>query len=1139
MERDEAATIRTMAFTRSALDRHLLDPARAAAILERAGAEPARAAEDLFSEAGIAAGIGEMETLRDEAEALLRDPTEDLLATFASLPLGPAARLTLGLAPAAPPAHASLSPGGEQTLAPPLPSGHPSDFEVLSPTGQALGAGAPPRPAHDPLATLHQRSAGLAPSGFPIASDGGKSGPDTIADFSPSDWASFPSGDSGRGSGELRLSKSSSDRFRVLRQHARGGLGAVSVAFDEELRREVALKEIREPHAEDAHSRARFLIEAEVTGGLEHPGVVPVYSLGRNELGRPFYAMRFIRGESLRKAIEGFEQEKATLSPAERDLRLRAFLRRFVDVCNALEYAHSRHVIHRDLKPDNIMLGPFGETLVVDWGLAKALDRPDAPSIHGEAALKPVTVIGTTGTVQGSILGTPQFMAPEQAEGATDTLGPLCDVYSLGATLYNILTGRPPFTDKNVYGIVEKVRAGTFPSPREVDPAIPAPLNAIVLKAMALRPADRYPSCRALADDIDRWLGDEPVSAFRDPWTVRLARWAKRHKTAVSMAAVLMPTVLVGLSVFTLMIDRERARTEVQKERAEENFETATRAIDSLLTEVGEIDLRDAPQMEATRRALLEKALDFYLTFLKNNSGRSLLRREVGRAHGRVGEIQDHLGQLGAAVAAFREAEKVQRASLAADPGNVDLREDLASTLHRWGIVLKKLDRMDEAEAKLREAAEIRAAIEHDAPSDPEARRATASSRYYLGSVLGRLQDRTDEARALYNQAIATERELAASQRPDPQDDRLLARYLNNLARLSDGASKAEARDFDEAIALQRKLAGLYSSQPSYKAELAWFLNNRAVLEMRSDPEAAKADLQDALKLGEELTRDHPLVPDYWRDYAAYLRLSGQLALRDGLESDAKDAFSRSHEALDQTIKIRRNLVDAYPDRPEYRQRLALALNDLGAFERGLGHPEQARKALDESVSLLRALVAASPSIHEYRRDLANVLIEDGTLRAQSGDLAGALASFTTSLGEATTALEARPGGIDYLQPRNLALRSLANLALLRKDPADASRWIADLQAATSSSPSDQFLCAALGLRALALLPPLDALPEADRQALDASLRALIATSLTASADPSYTPPREALADFTLLLSDPQVGPALRRLGLADASPPG
>ena len=168
-------------------------------------------------------------------------------------------------------------------------------------------------------------------------------------------------------------------RFRILRHHASGGLGAVFVALDGELHREVALKQILERHADDPGSRARFLLEAEITGGLEHPGIVPVYGLGSDANGRPYYAMRFIKGDSLKQAIDGFHgDERLRREPGRRSLELRKLLRRFIDVCNAVDYAHSRGVLHRDIKPGNIVVGKHGETLMIDWGLAKATGRADS-----------------------------------------------------------------------------------------------------------------------------------------------------------------------------------------------------------------------------------------------------------------------------------------------------------------------------------------------------------------------------------------------------------------------------------------------------------------------------------------------------------------------------------------------------------------------------------------------------------------------------------------------------------------------------------------------------------------------------------------------------------------------------------------
>jgi serine/threonine-protein kinase len=285
------------------------------------------------------------------------------------------------------------------------------------------------------------------------------------------------------------LSSPSARRFLILRPHAKGGLGEVFVARDEELRREVALKEIQERHADHPESRARFLLEAEVTGSLEHPGIVPVYGLGTYGDGRPFYAMRFVRGDNLKDAIERFHRDKAALPAGERALRLRQLLGRFVDVCQAIAYAHSRGVLHRDLKPGNVMLGKYGETLVVDWGLAKVLGQADVEVSEGLLASSADSAL----TQAGRALGTPAYMSPEQAAGRLDQLGPRSDVYSLGATLYCLLTGQAPFPSGDVGEVLGKVQRGDFPRPRELDRGIHPALEAVCRKAMALRPEDRYP----------------------------------------------------------------------------------------------------------------------------------------------------------------------------------------------------------------------------------------------------------------------------------------------------------------------------------------------------------------------------------------------------------------------------------------------------------------------------------------------------------------------------------------------------------------------------------------------------------------------------------------------------------------------
>src|SRR3954453_18749263 len=358
---------------------------------------------------------------------------------------------------------------------------------------------------------------------------------------------------------------SDGQRFRILRPHARGGLGAVFVALDSELNREVALKQILDRHADDPDSRARFLLEAEVTGRLEHPRVVPVYGLGCDAEGRPFYAMRLVKGQSLKEAVEHFHAAGGAGDPRRWNLELRRLLGRFVAVCNVVAYAHSRGVLHRDLKPANILLGPYGETLVVDWGLAKVVGRGEAAARSGavEATLQPGSGSGSSETLPGTALGTPAYMSPEQAEGRLDQVGPLSDVYSLGATLYCLLTGKPPIDETEVGEALRRVQRGEFPPPRTVRPSVPQGLEAICLKAMALKPEERYPSAPALAEDLEHWRAGEPASAYRAPPAVRLTRWGRRHRTAAVGIGALLVTAVAGLVVSNVLISYQKQQTEL------------------------------------------------------------------------------------------------------------------------------------------------------------------------------------------------------------------------------------------------------------------------------------------------------------------------------------------------------------------------------------------------------------------------------------------------------------------------------------------------------------------------------------------------------------------------------------------------
>ncbi|MDX1948363.1 MAG: serine/threonine-protein kinase [Pirellulaceae bacterium] len=365
-------------------------------------------------------------------------------------------------------------------------------------------------------------------------------------------------------------STSAGMRFRIVRPHAQGGLGKVSVARDAELNREVALKEIRPQYADDPGSRSRFMLEAEVTGGLEHPGIVPVYGLGTYPNGRPFYAMRFIRGDSLKEAIARFHDPEhiKKQSAGERAVELRQLLGRLIDVCQAIQYAHDRGVLHRDLKPGNIMLGKYGETLVVDWGLAKAQGKAEpVKSLEQEAKLAVTSGSSSEPTQMGSVVGTLQYMSPEQAAGRLDLLGPATDVFALGATLYHILVGQAPYQQTTRETLLAAVQKGEFPPPRRINPRVPKTLAAICMKAMAREPGDRYISCSALVADLEHWLADEPTSAYRESLRERFLRWRRKHPRIVAGFAATLLIGVVASTVTSLILAEKNRAVEAESRR--------------------------------------------------------------------------------------------------------------------------------------------------------------------------------------------------------------------------------------------------------------------------------------------------------------------------------------------------------------------------------------------------------------------------------------------------------------------------------------------------------------------------------------------------------------------------------------------
>lgn len=752
-------------------------------------------------------------------------------------------------------------------------------------------------------------------------------------------------------------------RFRIIREHARGGLGEVFVAVDTEVNREVALKEIRPEYANHPESRARFLIEAEVTGRLEHPGIVPIYSIGRQSDGRPFYAMRFVRGESLKEAINRLHATPDAL-PTARALGRQALLRHFLAVCYAVDYAHARGVVHRDLKPANIMLGGFGETLVVDWGLAKPIGEVGSVWVDGKAGspdasqpspIVPSSWIGmdSTLTQTGQVIGTPAFMSPEQAAG--DLVGPASDIYSLGATLYAILTGRPPFEEGTVAALLDLVRSGTIVPPRGVNQAIDPALDAVCRKAMALKPEDRYGSVRALADDVERWLADEPTSAYAEPAWKRVARWGRRHRTAVLSAAAALAVAIVALAISTALLRRANGEIRNSERMARENLRESSRVVASMFDQVVP-KLPDLKGGDATQQALLKSALKFYNEFVLRRGDELPTRLEAAGAYLRLGDVYGKLSQPEEAIAAYSESIRILEAlAIAPDPDPAVLKR-LAAALASLATLGREQGRHEEAEPLFRRAIKIDERLIEKFPADSELRMGLARRRYSLAIMLQNFQ-RPEEARAEYEAALAIQERCVALAPEDPQYRDHLASTLYEYGYLLDvrGETAKAVTIYERLVSLQTSLVEAYPSVGRYQYALSNSLSYLGALYSRSSrPADAQNAHQKAISLFERLVDEHPEVADNQQGLAMALGNLANFLARSGRPSRAEKYHRRALHVFDA-------IAAKEPGRLNNQDAIALTYFYIGDDLRLQGSYLEAIEAYDQAAAKYESMRENSP----------------------------------------------------------------------------------------------------------------------------------------------------------------------------------
>jgi serine/threonine-protein kinase len=772
----------------------------------------------------------------------------------------------------------------------------------------------------------------------------------------------------------------------------------VFVARDAELGRTVALKEIQIQHLNKPAYRSRFVLEAEINGNLEHPGIVPVYGLGRYADGRPFYAMRFIEGDSLKHAIARYHREAPGMSPTDQALGLRKLLGRFIDVCDAIAYAHSRGVLHRDLKPDNVMLGRFGETLVVDWGLAKALGAaepaPDPGSGLTGGPLVPPSGGSHEPTLAGSQLGTPGFMSPEQASGDVDHLGPATDVYSLGATLYCLLTGQAPLSGGDAIG---RAIRGDVPAPRSVKPDVPRALESVCLKALSLKPEDRYPSAAALRDDVEHWLADEPVSVGREPLWTRAWRWVRKHRTLATTAAAV---ALVGLVSLFAAYRREArysaslaaANTEIRRRNvdlakanikldqaniglmkangeSERWLNEAFGAIESYYTDVGGSVLRERPDLKELQKKLLARPLAFYERLTSeyaaappdDDRGRERLARgrvSLGRIHLTLSQNDQARVQFQSALALY-ESLKERR------PEVLDYRAGLAVSINGLGGVLADTGRLAEAAAEYGKAIAIREDLVKRQPGVPDYQDGLAMTYTNLANLL-RATARSAGAVEAYGKAIAIREGLLKRQPGVPEYQDGLRRSYGGLGNvLRDTGRTAEAVEAHrKSVAIGEDLVKRHPDIPDYGHGLATSHIGLGIVLSAGRPAEAAAEYVKAIAIVEDLVKRQPDVPEYRFRLAAVYGPLGVVLRDTGRSAEAEAAYGKSIELGDDLVKRR-------PDVPRYREELAMSHIGLGIVLYQAGRWAEAAEAYGKSVAIREELVKRQPDVPDYRDGLA------------------------------------------------------------------------------------------------------------------------------------------------------------------------
>jgi serine/threonine-protein kinase len=887
----------------------------------------------------------------------------------------------------------------------------------------------------------------------------------------------------------------SRERYILTRVHATGGVGQVWLAHDGDLGRDVALKELRPDQADKAAIWGRFVEEARITGQLEHPGIVPVYELARRAQDQgPFYTMRFIKGRTLREAGKDYHRKR--LAGRTTPLDLRELLGQFIAVCNAVAYAHSRGVVHRDLKGSNVIVGDFGEVIVLDWGLAKVLGK-------AEAAAGPVSPDPTglhSATLHGQVIGTPGYMSPEQAAGRPQQVNERSDVYGLGAMLYEILTGEAPFAGDDTQEVIRRVLEEAPVPPREVVAATPAALEAVCLKALSKAPTERYGSASELASEIRHYLADEPVAAYRDPLPTRCGRWARRHRTLVAGLAAAALVAVVSLTAATVLLTaanrRETEALELAQERGQEaeretakakenadlaeqrgqaaeretakakenadladkrgaqaenasakaraNFQLARDAVEEYCTKVSDDPRLKEKDLEELRKDLLQSAVKFHQHFVEQHGKDPALRADLGRAYLDLGKMFIQTSDLGRAIEVTGQAVAIYEQLVKEQPQQSAYPLQLAHALSELGFALHSSNQTKEARAAFYRALDTLAAAAGRHGNSPALRSAFLRTSKRLSYMILYRDGAQAEAIAVYRKAAAFLEGEDSAAVLEPADLLVRADFSSKFgeALVQAGQTKEGHVWCDKAQRATELLIakGKPSAEIYYGLSAVYTSLGRAYTKLSDGSKALEA-FRKAVDCDLQLLADHPGVSVYQQNLGIDYTDLGTTQIHAG---QGQEGYAN----LKKSLEIKEKLAARYPEVADFTASLARALGNMALYT---ANPKVAGAYQQRGESLFKELTTRHPKEVTYQANLASAIRIRSILHLRAQQVPQALAAMD----EAIAVLEKLVQTTDVVEHREelakcYGLKTQWSLTAGKLDPA-----LAAFRKAMALNPTD------------------------------------------------------------------------------------